>query len=259
MRTFTSQSLISLPSLSARQALALATQLETHAKGRALSADAADALADLTSARRALEKEYVASMAVPTTSNPQAVAADRVLDRAWGATSALVGAWVQIDEKNASPLARELDDALFSEGTAFLKARYEEEWAESSARLRIIEERGLAGHFEKLGAGVFLAAIKRAHAEYGKALGVTAAKAPSAASPKVREALDQTAVAMREYVAKVAAMVSRKRKGSAELADALLLPLTQWQSSRSAPVDAPVPPPPPPADPTEPTEPGTGA
>ncbi len=61
MRSFTAQSLIALPVLSAPQAAALATQLETHAKGHKLSPEAAEALRDLVAARGALEAVNVAN------------------------------------------------------------------------------------------------------------------------------------------------------------------------------------------------------
>jgi hypothetical protein len=242
MRSYSAQSLIALPTLSASQAVALATQLETHAKGHKLSAEAEDALSDVSAARRELEKVNIAKVAAqkPTT-NPEAVAADRVLDRAWGAAAELVSAWVRIDDKKLSPLAKELEETLFAAGMGFLAARYEEEWAESASRLKIIEQEKLDGHFEKLGGAVFLATLKRAHSAYGKALGVTEVKeAPAAATPNVKQALDDVAAALREYVAKVSAMASKKKKGSTETVDALLSPLTAWRSTRSAPVDAPV-------------------
>ena len=249
MRSFTAQSLIALPVLSAPQAAALATQLETHAKGHKLSPEAAEALRELVAARGALEAVHVAKVTEVSSANPAAVAADRVLDRAWGAVNELITAWVHIDDKKLSPLAKEIEETVFGAGTAFLKAKFHEEWAESRTRLTAIEEKGLDAHFAKLGAEVFLTTLKRAHAAYGKALGVTETKEAPAAAPRVKEALDEVGAAMREYVVKVSAMVSRKNKASSATVEALLAPLTQWQSSRSAPVDAPVVAPPLPATP----------
>ncbi len=155
-----------------------------------------------------------------------------MLDRAWGAVNGLITAWVQIDDKKLSPLAREVDETVFGAGTGFLKAKFHEEWAESRSRLTAIEEKGLDAHFAKLGAEVFLTTLKRAHAAYGKALGVHEATEPLAAAPKVKEALDEVTAAMREYVAKASAMVSRKNKGSADTVEALLAPLTPGEASR---------------------------
>ena len=156
---------------------------------------------------------------------------------------------MHIDDKKLSPLAKEIDETVFGAGTAFLKAKFHEEWAESRSRLTAIDEKGLDAHFAKLGAEVFLTTLRRAHAAYGKALGVTEAKEPLPAPPRVKEALDEVGAAMREYVAKASAMVSRKNKESSDTVEALLAPITQSQSSRSAPVDAPVAVPPLPATP----------
>jgi hypothetical protein len=92
-----------------------------------------------------------------------------------------------------------------------------------------------------LGGAPFLAQIQTTHAAYGKALGVTEAKksaAPTTAG--VLAALDDVNDALREYRAKVAASVSKKKPKTAEVAAHLLDPVTRIAADKRLATATPV-------------------
>jgi hypothetical protein len=137
--------------------------------------------------------------------------------------------------------------------------RYLAEWSESDTRLAKLK----AEHakIEALGGKAFIARIEKVHAAYGKALGVTTAKKPEPPNVDLRATMTEVHGALREYAAKVAASVSRKKPKTAELAATLLDPLVRWHHSKRdravAPPEgsdpAPAPPASPPAGPPTPS------
>jgi len=232
-RSFAARDLIVLPSLSGSETVAMVKQLETRAAETKLSADVTDALAEVCSRRDALVAAQSKKLGQAPTTSAEAVEADRALDRAWGSTSDWLMAWLRLGDPEYVVHAETLKRALFPDGVSFINLPYLGEWSESDLRIRTIKEKKLEPHFKALGGEVYLRAIKTAHEAYGKALGVTEnTKAPAPPPADVREALLETHDAIREYVAKVMATVSKKKPNSAEIAASLLEPITSRETRR---------------------------
>jgi hypothetical protein len=232
-RSFTAQDLIALPSLSASETIAMVKQLETRTAEAKLSADLTEALAEVSALRDALVEAQTKKLAQSPTSSADAVEADRNLDRAWGSTNDWLGAWTRLGDPDYAAHAETLTSALFPDGVSFINLPYLGEWTESDLRVRTIKDKKLEPHFKALGGEVYLKAIKTAHDAYGKALGVTEnAKGPAPVPPDVRAAIRETHDAMREYVAKVMATVSKRKPKSAEFAALLLEPITSRETRR---------------------------
>lgn len=233
VRSFAAQDLIVLPSVSGSETVAMVKQLETRAAETKLSADVSDALAEVCAYRDALVAAQAKKLAQAPTTSAEAVEADRVLDRAWGSTSDWLLAWLRLGDPDFVAHAETLSSALFPHGTSFINLPYLGEWSESDLRVRTIKEKKLEPHFKALGGEVYLSAIKTAHAAYGKALGVTeSSKRPEPEPVDVRQALLDTHDAIREYVAKVMATVSKKKPNSAQIAATLLEPITSRETRR---------------------------
>ncbi|HEU4534299.1 MAG TPA: hypothetical protein VFS00_09285, partial [Polyangiaceae bacterium] len=97
-----------------------------------------------------------------------------------------------------------IDLALFPDGLGFLKLPYVIEHTESERRLDLIEAEGLAGDLRELVGASFVDELGAAHAEYGSALGITAAlDAP--APTRVADSLREMQGALRSYVLQVLA------------------------------------------------------
>ena len=152
LRSFTAQDLIALPSLSAGETIATVKQLETRAAEAKLSADLAEALADVGVLRDVLAEAQSKKLAKQPTSSADAVEADRNLDRAWGSTSDWLGAWMRLGDSELTAHAETLTNALFPDGVSFINLPYLGEWAESDLRVRTIKDKRLESHFKALGA-----------------------------------------------------------------------------------------------------------
>jgi hypothetical protein len=225
--------LIVLPGVSASETVAMVKQLETRAAEAKLSADVSEVLADVSACRDVLVAAQAKKLGQGPTTSAEAVEADRVLDRAWGSTSDWILAWLRLGDPDLVVHAETLNSALFPDGVSFINLPYLGEWSESDLRIRTIKEKKLEPQFKALGGEVYLKALKTAHEAYGKALGVTEnAKGPAPEPADVREALLTTHDAIREYVAKVMATVSRKKPNSAQLAASLLEPITSRETRR---------------------------
>jgi hypothetical protein len=102
-----------------------------------------------------------------------------------------------------------------------------------------------------LGGGPILDQLGKAHAAYGKALGITFAKA-TPESPAIRDGLDTLQDAMRRYVVRVVATVERDDSASEAFAAKLLAPIEEWDVVRKHQVEKK--PDPPPQVPSEPAK-----
>jgi len=230
-RTYDPTDLVVLPRMDAATALSLASALEAAAKeqtkaGVTLSESIVDARAEMADDRDAL-KEALGSAPEPT---PEVRRADRREDAAIGALVGVLGAWARLaGEIEEGDIAKELGDRLFAEGSAFVNDKVEKEWAIVEAKLQAIDAEGLAAKFDKLGAGPLLAHLRGVHEQYGEAIGTTK-PVVKAESPQVglnREALLNS---IRQYVVAVRGSVRKKKPESAEVAEKLLEPLTDWEA-----------------------------
>lgn len=170
--------------------------------------------------------------------DPRARAADRALDDAWGALQSWLLGWTRLpDDAHVSiPDARSLYQALFPKGLQFLTLDFKDEWTESQNRIDQIFQHRLDAVIAALGGQAFLDNLRHAHKVYGEALHITPGSTNQPdPDQNVRRALETTHMALREYVAQVAATVRRSERDSVDLAAVLLAPLSARAVGGAAP------------------------
>ncbi|MCW5833441.1 MAG: hypothetical protein KIS78_13645, partial [Labilithrix sp.] len=237
---FAPQDFIQLPPLGEARTLTLVDELEAaHLVARPASASAQGALARLLESTSTLRRWMVARERSGSAADPKARAADRALDDAWGAFQSWLLGWTRLPERAHArvPDARRLYASLFPKGLQFLTLDFKDEWTESQNRLDHIATRGLDLLIDELGGGPFLHTIARAHRAYGDALHITGAGTTPEPDAMVRRALEETHMALRDYVAQVAAMVRRDDPGLVGAAASLLAPLTALSREAAYPAD----------------------
>lgn len=236
---FRAQDYIQLPPLGEAGTLTLLDELEAVANATPqLPATVHAALGRLLESGVDLQKDIAAREKSGSTADPKARAADRALDDAWGAFQSWLLGWTRLPDR-AHPLiadARALYAALFPKGLQFLTLDFKDEWNESQQRLDHVTEAQLDGIIDKLGGSAFLVTLARCHRAYGEALHIMARRDGGAPEPDalVRRSLETTHMALREYVAHVAATVRRTENDSIERAAVLLLPLSVRAGSDDA-------------------------
>jgi hypothetical protein len=229
MRSFLSQDFIHLPPLGEAGTLTLVEELEEVARSApALPSAAKRALIGLLEITARLKQAIAARERAGSPADPKARAADRVLDDAWGAFQSWLLGWTRLPEHAHARIidAKRLYASLFPKGLQFLTLDYKDEWTESKNRLEHIAAHRLDDLIHELGGGPFLAQLARAHQAYGEALHITGAASTPEPDAIVRRALYETHLALREYVAQVAATVRRNDRSTVELAARLLAPLS---------------------------------
>jgi hypothetical protein len=237
LRSFRAQDFIQLPPLGEAGTLTLVEELEAAVRATArVPADVTGSLRRLLEICSDLKRHIGIRERSGSKADPKG-AADRALDDAWGAFQSWLLGWTRLPDK-AHPLiseARALYAALFPKGLQFLTLDFKDEWNESQQRLDHITEAHLDEVIDKLGGAPFLITLARCHRAYGEALQITV---PGDGAPEpdadVRRSLDATHLALREYVAHVAATVRRTDNDSIVLAAVLLEPL----SARAGSVDS---------------------
>jgi len=227
LRSLAPQDFIQLPPLGEAGTLTLVEELEAVARRLRVSDEAKTALTALLERTGRLERAIAARERAGSSADPRARAADRALDDAWGALQTWLLGWTRLPD-HAHPHvddARKLYAGLFPKGLQFLTLEFKDEWTESKNRLDQIEGHGLDRLLDALGGRAFLTSLRAAHRAYGDALQITG-EDPEA-DALVRRALAETHMALREYVAQVAAMVRRNDAASVEAASELLGPLSE--------------------------------
>jgi hypothetical protein len=238
-RSYTSQNLIQLPILSAAEAAVLVTQILTAATAEAATTKNKELPAVIERSRKRLNIAHVAlnEVVAPQIAGDTQVKrrADRLIDAAWSAGFDWLSGWCKLPiEKNPHLAeAKALMELVFPDGLSFTKLPYRVEWQESKVRLDAIAREGHEKTFKQLGGGAFLANIVEAQAGYGVALHITVA-APAEATAAVRVRLVAVLDAVRDYVNRVSAHAEPDVPGSVELAEALLLPLSVWETTHRA-------------------------
>src|SRR5262249_24525722 len=146
---------------------------------------------------------------LPAIADPlRAKAADLAIDAVWSGIFDWLTGWSKMSGLPEAQTAASLLLQLFPDGLKFVLLAYKLEWAESDTRLLLIKERGLDAELQKLGGEKILKKLHAAHKEYGEAIGIGGAPAPDI--PRIREALDDFVDALRTYVVRVTASVSKK-------------------------------------------------
>ena len=102
-------------------------------------------------------------------------AADYATDNAWGCLEMRLDAYGRLPASEAPKAERatEIYSKLFPDGLTFLTLPFKTQWAEGEKRLQLIEGDKLAADIDLLAGPEFLREVRRTHAIYGKALGVT--------------------------------------------------------------------------------------
>lgn len=236
----TDNEMVQLPIMSAADAVALGTALETRARDAPgpLPPGIGSALNDLGDSRRALARATQLRMQEDSADSGRRSAADRVLDGVWAGTESWCLGFLRLPlTPRSEPFidsAQTLMDKLFADGLKFIQLRFRVQWFESQNRIDIIDELGLERHFELLGGRIYLDTLREAQQEYGDALGITDRNEP-VDLPSVRDALEVFRSALRRYVVRVFAHVEPRQPATQKLADELLAPLKQWRSAPSSP------------------------
>lgn len=103
---------------------------------------------------------------------------------------------------------------------------------------RSVSQRGAACDWTRAktsrGDGPFLGGLRRAHAAYGQALGITEVKGTLPPPPQIREAREAVLEDIRFYAAQIVGSVSRKDPASEETAERLLRPIAEWPTRRTS-------------------------
>jgi hypothetical protein len=239
LQSFRPQDFIHLPPLGEAGTLTLVDELtEVAKKTPRVPSHVTASLTRLLETVEDVKKQIVVRERAGSRADPRARAADRALDDAWGAIQSWLLGWTKLpDGAHASiPDARALYAAFFPKGLQFLTLDFKDEWTESQNRIAQIQEHNLEAVIRALGGEAFLETLLRAHKSYGEALHITEGSSnqpdPDAL---VRRALETTHMALREYVAQVAATVRRNEKDSVDLAAVLLAPLSARAVGGAAP------------------------
>jgi hypothetical protein len=241
-RSFSANNLVTLPKLDARAALALGAALHTAAKTylvknklKELPSRIAKANTKLSAATAHLQATVASRLSTSTGDSARAQAADRALDAVWSALYDWLTGWSKLPRSSQAKIAAPILADIFPEGLRFILLAYKLQWAESAARLEKIKKANYDDAIKTLGGEPFLKDLRACHKEYGDALGVT--EVPSEkVTATIREALDTFSMSLRKYALAVTAFAEDEdeNESAAPLADALLAPLAEWESTSAA-------------------------
>lgn len=246
-REFSAESLIVLPNLNSDSGLALWQALRAAtAAQKKLPKFIQPAWQSVDGAGEALAQAAQRRFVQNGSRAPSAEKrkADIVVDNAAGALDQFLEAWTRLpDTLPQAQLAAAARQALFPDGTGFLKLSFGEEWAQIDRRLSLIKKDGIDKQIADLGGTAFVQHLEEAHAAYGKALGLTSVPATPAETVALRDPLLAFIAALRLYVIKVAAYRDEEKPETVALAERLLRPLTSWTSRAAKPGSDSEPPP----------------
>ena len=232
--SFTVTDLVQLPRVGAQGGRALGTQVLAAAEAQTLPKSVVKTHIKLKASHASLETAIVVQFGATTGDNPAEAdpaiqELDRILDNCWsGIDDRLLGLTKLPAGIPGVAEAASLRRRLFPDGLAFLKLAYKLEWSESQTRLHLIEKDNLGPEMDRLVGKPFLPALKQAHANYGRALGMSEPLVDVPGVPQVREAFDKFVKALRDYVVKVVASVEDDEPKTQVVADALLAPIEAW-------------------------------
>lgn len=230
-----SNSIVELPTLTAREAHTLATSLEAAArdeKGHFLKVPETvkETLDDLIGTKTALVGVLGTGPADEARVRPVDIRIDRIVS-AW---AGIVENWAKLaGEIPEGDTAEALLARLFADGLKFITIAPREEWSEIEQRLESIKREGLQSDLDSLGLKPLLAHLRKVHVLYGEVTGATAPVA-EVESPQVRKHKKAVEEAIREYVLAVLGQRRKSKPETVTLAETLLRPLVTWESKRPA-------------------------
>lgn len=239
MSRYTALSLIPLPRVGATAAVALGAHVLSAAEG--LKKDKGfpkdlqkplDILSDKHAALSAVVSGSVLSVEVPKGASLAVL--DNALDNCWGGTDDRLLGLSRLPNEPKAVEAAALRARLFPDGLKFLTYEYKVEWAESKARLDAIDAEKLGPEIDRLAGKEFLPAIRKAHAAYGEALGLSGASAaPVLDQAVLRTTRDEFLNALRRYVTKIVAFGDDDTAEGEAVMKALLWPIDEWLAAQS--------------------------
>ena len=234
-RTFDPMTLATIPHLSGLSANNLAERLRTAAAGVSLTPPVQQALARLVASHDVLRRE-LGDRLPPEEEKVATRAADLALDAVYSGISDWCKGFSKLPDALAPGVAAKasrISMALFPNKLAFTRLPFQLQWSESQVRLEVIQERGLDAVFAELGGTVFLTALRQAHENYGRALGITQElQQPERA--EVRQAIADFRATVSRYVVQVIAFADAGGEQEGETARKLLQPLTEWPAKSSS-------------------------
>ncbi len=143
--------------------------------------------------------------------------ADQRLDRAWGAVGARLESVADlVGDLPEAKQARMLRERLFPTGLMFLTLPFEKQWAESEQRLKLSADPELAEMLASLVGDFVLDEVRDAHKDYGRVLGITAARGAAPDPARVLIPLRTALSAINSYTLQLvaAAQVEPKLLGA---------------------------------------------
>ena len=241
VRTFEAEDIVRLPRMTTTDSIALATALVTRAE--AVPELPPSIARELGRLRRSLEalREGAETRVQEQGHSDSKEVWNRFLDSAWAALRWWCKGWSLLPHPEHAAqvaLARRLEAVLFTDGLRFTMLPFRTQWVESQTRLGIIEKESLDTVITALGGELILAAVRKAHDDFGRALGLTEATETSPSAAPLRESRDDLAATLRRYVLQVTAHADPDDPASRALADDLLLPIKTWKTRAATPASA---------------------
>ena len=193
------------PILDVPGGVALGIALLTAA-GKDLPAAAKRAAKVLRQAVVALQGDWAAQRTAGLTTEEDKRPADQRLDRVWAAVGARLQTLADLPQTIAeAKQATQLYARLFPDGLAFLRLPYERQWAESEQRLKQLADEEMGAAVEELVGEFVLIELRDAHANYGRVLGITSARAQATVAPNLLDPLRTVQQAIVAYALQVVA------------------------------------------------------
>ncbi len=157
--------------------------------------------------------------------------ADQLSDRSWAALSKrLEGLMLLPATFEEARRATQLHARFFPTGLAFTQLPYPRQWAECQQRIRDLKKEGVEDELRELCGDVVVDALKAAHDNYGRALGITTAKDAAPKAPKIVDQLRALQKAVSDYAIQLVAVA----KDDPELGTTVLACLSPIDELRAA-------------------------
>jgi hypothetical protein len=218
------------PQISVASGVALAIKLLRHAPPK--PGDGARAAArELRAATERVQADWAKQK---PRAKPDQRPFDNAADVSWGALGDRLAAQSVLPAARhpLAPRAGELLDALELRERAWLKLRYDKQWAEAQRRLDRVAAEGLRGDVDAAAGEGFLSEVEFAHAAYGAALGITAKHDYVEENVAMVESLRALAAAIAEYGLQLGAQYRRASEAERKAIRAGLRPIDEHRARK---------------------------
>ena len=119
---------------------------------------------------------------------------------------------------------------FFPSGLSFTQLPFPRQWAECQQRIQDLKKDDIEAELRELCGDVVVDELKAAHANYGRALGITNAKDVAPKAPKIAESLRSVQKAISDYAIQLVAAA----KGDPEIEEIVVACLQPIDSLRAA-------------------------